>query len=337
MSAMTPRAKHIVVIGTSAGGIEALRAVVAQLPADFAAPICVVMHVSPQSPGVLPEILRRAGTLPTMTAKNLQRLQPGQIYVAPPDCHLVVEPGRIRVTKGPRENRFRPAIDPLFRSAAQVFGPNAIGVILTGNLDDGVAGLWAIKKLGGVAVVQDPDEALFPSMPQHAVDHVSPDHVVPLAEIAPLLVRLTAAAPKETGEMAVPDHLNIEVNIAKEDNPVDAGLQQIGEPSSFSCPDCHGVLLKLKQEGRIRFRCHTGHAYSISSLLAGISEGVEHSLWTAIRALEEGGIFMYEMAEHMQTHDAEEASRLAKGAEELRAKSETLRKLAASQEPLTAP
>src|SRR5688572_16555907 len=174
------RTKHLVVVGASSGGIEALRELVSKLPEEFPAPLCIVLHTSPRGPGVLDGILNRSGPLPATNARDLERLQPGRIYVAPPDCHLLIEPGRVRVTKGPRENRFRPAIDPLFRSAAQVYGPAAIGVILTGNLGDGTAGLWAIKQLGGTTVVQDPADALFPSMPQNALNHVRVDHVVPL-------------------------------------------------------------------------------------------------------------------------------------------------------------
>src|SRR5215471_12054207 len=160
-SAAAPPTKQIVVIGTSAGGIEALTNLVRALPAEFPAPIVVVMHTSPQSPGILHEILARAGRLLVGVAHPDEPLRPGKIYVAPPDHHLVVEPGKLCLTKGPREHRFRPAIDPLFRSAAQVYGPATIGVILTGNLDDGVAGLWAINRLGGIAIVQDPDDALY--------------------------------------------------------------------------------------------------------------------------------------------------------------------------------
>jgi two-component system chemotaxis response regulator CheB len=189
--------KRLVVIGTSAGGIEALRAVADGLPDDFPAAIAVVVHTAPESPGVLHEILDRSGPLTAVNPRNLERLRPGQIYVAPPDHHLTIEPGRVRVTKGPKENGFRPAIDPLFRSAAQVYGPAAIGVILTGSLDDGTAGLWAIKQLGGIAIVQDPSDALFPSMPQSALHHVKADYIVPLKELAPLLVRLTASHVEE--------------------------------------------------------------------------------------------------------------------------------------------
>jgi two-component system chemotaxis response regulator CheB len=184
---------RIVVIGASAGGLEALRVVAAALPADFAAPIVVVMHMSAESPGILHEIINRAGALRASEVHRSERLRSGHIYVPPTNAHLVIEPGQVRPTRGPKENRFRPAIDPLFRTAAQVYGPAAIGVILTGNLDDGTAGLWAIKKLGGTAVIQDPRDASFPAMPLSAARHVDVDHSMPLSEIAPLLVRLTAA------------------------------------------------------------------------------------------------------------------------------------------------
>jgi two-component system chemotaxis response regulator CheB len=183
---------RIVVIGTSAGGTEALPALVGGLPGEFAAPICIVMHVSPLFPCVLDAILDRAGPLRAVVATDGEHPRPGRIYVAPPDYHLIVEPNLLRLTKGPRENRFRPAIDPLFRSAARAYGPATVGVILTGNLDDGTAGLRAVKQLGGVTIVQDPADALYPSMPLNAIEHVEPDHVVPLASMAPLLARIAA-------------------------------------------------------------------------------------------------------------------------------------------------
>jgi two-component system, chemotaxis family, protein-glutamate methylesterase/glutaminase len=328
--------KHVVVIGASAGGIEALRTIVSGLPENFPAPICIVMHVAPQAPGVLPQIIGRATTLPTTSARTGERLQAGHIYVAPPDYHLVVEPGKLRVTKGPRENRFRPAIDPLFRSAAQVYGPRAIGVVLTGQLDDGTAGLWTIKQLGGTAVVQDPADAMFPDMPANAMEHVKVDHVVPLAEIPPLLVRLTVA-PVEAEPVAVPEHVpehvEVEVRIAKEQNPLQAGLEDISEPSSYSCPECHGVLLQLMEGGRVRFRCHTGHAYSSASLLSAVEEGIEDSLWNALRALEEGGMLMRRMAEHLTTsHSGIGADGLRERGDEAHRQSELIRKLLAERD-----
>ena len=327
--------KRIVVVGASSGGIEALRELVRGLPEDLAAPICVVLHTAPESPGILDAILNRAGTLPAHNARDRERLQAGRIYVAPPDTHLLVEPGILRVTKGPRENRFRPAIDPLFRSAAQVYGPGAIGVVLTGNLDDGTAGLWAIKQLGGTTVVQHPDTALFPEMPLNALRHVRVDHSLPLAEIAPLLVRLTTELPAAAAGTALPESLEIEVKIAMEHNPLDAGLGTITEPSTFACPECHGVLLQLREGGRIRFRCHTGHAYSLDSLVAGVGEAIEESLWNAIRALEEADMLMRSMAEHVRIHDAVQAGALIARANEAKQQGEALRKLVMARAPLT--
>jgi two-component system, chemotaxis family, protein-glutamate methylesterase/glutaminase len=329
---MRKRATQIVVIGTSAGGIDALRTMAAALPADFPAPICIVMHVSPQSPGVLPEILQRAGALPAVSPTSSTSLQPGRLYVAAPDTHLVVEPGRVLVTRGPRENRFRPAIDPLFRSAAQVYGPATIGVILTGNLDDGVAGLGTIKQLGGTAIVQSPDEALFSSMPRHAVERAAVDYVVPLADIVPLLVQLTSGPSFQAEEIAVPDDVNIEVNIAKEAHPLDAGLAQVAEPSAFACPECHGVLLRMKRAGVARFRCHTGHAYSIESLLSAVDDGVEESLWNAVRALEEGELLMREMATHLAESHGADAKRLAARAEAARSNANAVRRVLGNRE-----
>jgi two-component system chemotaxis response regulator CheB len=326
--------KRIVVIGASAGGLDALRTLVSALPEDFDSPIGVVMHTSPQSPGVLPDILSRAGRLTAVSPGNRDRLLPGRIYVAPPDRHLLVEPGRVCLTRGPHENRFRPAIDPLFRSAAQVFGPGAIGVILTGNLDDGTAGLWAIKRLGGIAIVQDPAEAMFPSMPAHALAHVEVDHCVPLSAIAPLLVRLTGSEIPRGQESAVPNEMDIELRIAKEENPLEAGLDRVAKPSSYACPECHGVLLQLKEGGRVRFRCHTGHAYSLESLLAAVAEGIDEAMWMAIRALEEGGMLMARMAEHVQGHDVAESRRLASHAGDVRSRAATIRKLVTEQTPL---
>jgi len=301
-------ARRLVVIGASSGGLDALRSLLAGLPATFPAALCIVIHTSPESPGVLPQILGRVSRLPVVQACNGQRLENGRVYVAPPDRHLLVEPGRLRVTKGPREHRFRPAIDPLFRSAAQVFGPAAIGVVLTGDLDDGPAGLWTIKTLGGTAVVQHPDDALYPSMPLHASAVVDVDYKVPLSRLPSLLVELTSQAPPEPVPPAVPRHIEVEVNIAKEQNPRDAGLEHVGTPSPYACPDCHGVLLEIEEEGRVRFRCHTGHAYSLKSLLAMMNQGIEDATSAAVRSLEEASLLMNQIGVELQRHDQIEAA-----------------------------
>ena len=301
--------KDIVVIGASAGGIEALRVLVAALPSDLSASIFIVLHTSPEAPGMLADILDRAGRLPAISAKDGERIRPGTIYVAPPDRHLLIEPNLVRVTRGPKENRFRPAVDPLFRSAAQTYGPRAVGVILTGYLDDGTAGLWTVKQLGGTTIVQDPSDALVPFMPQNALAHVKVDYCLPVEEIAPLLVRLTSETAEEEGVYSVPQEVEIEVNIAKEKKALDAGVLQLGEPSNYACPECHGVLLQIKDGSLFRFRCHTGHAYSIESLLTDITEKMDDALWNSIRAFEEGELFMRHMAEHLgdadNSHSAE--------------------------------
>lgn len=252
--------KDIIVIGASAGGIEALRLIVRDLPKDFAASIFVVLHTAPQSPGILDQILARAGSLPATNATDKEQIQPGRMYVAPPDHHLLIEPGIVRVTKGPKENRFRPAIDPLFRSAAQAYGARVVGLILTGGLDDGTAGLRAVKQLGGTAIVQDPEDAVAPSMPASARRYVEVDYCLPLVEIAAQLVRLTGTPAEEKGAAQVQDGMEIETKIAKEDEAIGVGVRNLGKPSSYACPECHGVLLQLKEVDRIRFRCHTGHA-----------------------------------------------------------------------------
>jgi two-component system chemotaxis response regulator CheB len=327
---------RIVVVGASSGGLEALRALVGTLPEGFAAPVAIVLHTAPESPGLLHDILARAGQLPATNVKTLTKLRAGHIYVAPPDCHLVVEPGRVKATKGPKENRFRPAIDPLFRSAAQVYGPGAIGVILTGNLDDGTAGLWTIKRLGGTAIVQDPADALFPSMPASALNHVAVDYSVPLTAIGPLLIRLTSELSESSQEVVVPDDVNIEVNIAKELHPVDAGLEGIATPSRYACPECHGVLLQMKDAGIVRFRCHTGHAYSMDSLMADVDDGIDEALWNAIRSLEEAALLMNGMVTQLSAASRTgEVCPIISRAQETRRYSDALRKIAAERERWT--
>jgi two-component system, chemotaxis family, protein-glutamate methylesterase/glutaminase len=326
-------AKVLVAIGASSGGIEALRRIVRELPADFPAAVCVVVHTAADSPGVLDRILTREGGMPAINATTGMRIEPGRMYVAPPDSHLLAEPGHLRLTKGPKENRFRPAIDPLFRSVAQVYGPAAIGVILTGNLDDGTAGLWAIKRLGGVAVVQDPSDAMFPSMPAHASRHVQVDYSVPLTAIPPLLGQLVGMRPDE--RTTVPEEVEVEVNIAKEQNALHAGLGRITEPSPFACPECHGVLLRLKDAGPLRFRCHTGHGYSAHSLVAALNEGIENALWNAARALQEGGLLLGHLRSQLEPNaNSSQSDHLKRHAQAATRQAEVIRGLLSDREAL---
>jgi two-component system, chemotaxis family, protein-glutamate methylesterase/glutaminase len=290
---MQPREQHgaepvtrdVIVIGTSAGGVSALASLVAELPSDLQASVLIVMHVSPDSPSLLPDILARAGKLRVGHARDGAALEIGAIHVAPPDHHLLVEAGRTRLVRGPRENRHRPAVDPLFRSAARAYGPQAIGVILTGGLDDGTQGLLAVKAQGGIAIVQDPADAAADGMPRSALRHVRVDHCVPLAEIAPLLVRLT----REPAAVTTPG-----ANGASNFEQGGAIAAQV--PSPFSCPDCNGVLSETVEDQMLHFRCRVGHAFSAETLLAQQSDGIEAALWAGVRALEESADLARRMA-----------------------------------------
>lgn len=293
--------RDIVVIGASAGGMEALRTLVADLPATFPAAIFIVWHLGEQSLGLLPDVLSNAGRLTAFNAVDGESIEQGRIYVAPPNFHLLVGQGVVQVKKGPRENRFRPAVDPLFRSAALAYGPRVIGAILTGYLDDGTAGLWTIKRFGGIAVVQDPQDADFPSMPASAIRSVAVDHIVTLREMAVLLQRLVAEPAMETPstDMEERKRLEIEVSIAGEATPTSDTELGIGEVSPLACPECHGVLFKIVEGNRTRFRCHTGHAYSADALLAEVTEKVEDTLWNTIRGMNESVFLLRHMGIHL--------------------------------------
>jgi two-component system, chemotaxis family, protein-glutamate methylesterase/glutaminase len=303
--------RDIIVVGASAGGLEALRTVLRALPATFSGAIFVVLHTTPASPGLVPEILRRDCALPIAHASDGDPIEHGRVYIAQPDHHLIVERGMVRATRGPRENHCRPALDPLFRSAAYAYGSRVVGVVLTGRLDDGTAGLWAIKDRGGVTVVQDPDEAASSSMPQNALRYVQIDHVVRLCELAPLLLRLLCDPAQPRGGATAPRELEIETRIAAEGNALAMGITTMGTPSPFTCPECQGVMLSLKGGGVPRFRCHTGHAYSIDSLLAAVTDGVEGRLWSAMRSIEESVLLLRHVADHSrEQQDDDEAERL---------------------------
>lgn len=280
-----------VVIGTSAGGMQPLLDLAAGLPGDFPAAVCIVMHIPAYAPSFLPEILGRAGPLPALHPASGDPVLPGRIYCAPPDRHLLIEDGRFSLTRGPKENRVRPAIDTLFRSAAYSAGPNAIGVILSGLLDDGTPGLWAIKQFGGTTVVQDPLDAQFDSMPTSALNQVEIDHVVPAQELAALLVHLIAEPIRvqEGGEVdeQAKERLAIEISIASSGHAFKKGVMNFGKVTPQTCPECGGVLVQIREGGFTRYRCHTGHAYTGDTLLVSVTEAIEDQLWATLRALEE--------------------------------------------------
>jgi two-component system chemotaxis response regulator CheB len=322
----------LIAIGASSDGVETLLALISRLPADLPAAVCIVLHVSPEAPGLLPAILDRRSALPVAHATNGEPIRRGRVYTAPPDHHLLVEAGRLLVTRGPRENRHRPAVDPLFRSAATAYGSRAIGVILSGALDDGTAGLLAIKRLGGLAVVQDPAEALFPGMPASARRHVAVDYCLPVAEIAPLLARL-AREPAAEGAYPVPRDIEIENRLARVERAGPVEGEPIGQPTMLTCPECHGPLWEIRDNGLLRFRCRTGHGFTAESMLAQQSEALEDALWLAVNTLEESALTAERLA-----HEASERShrfaarRFAEKARESRRRADVIRQVIAAAE-----
>jgi two-component system, chemotaxis family, protein-glutamate methylesterase/glutaminase len=279
--------RDIIVVGASAGGVEALSELAAGLPRDLPAAVFVVHHFPAHATSVLPSILERAGPLPAQHAVGDDRIECGRIYIAPPNYHLLIRRGRVRVTRGPRENGHRPAVDPLFRSAAVAYGPRVVGVILSGTLDDGAAGLLAIKQRGGIAIVQDPADAMYPGMPTSAIQSVEVDDVVPLSQMVATLIRVTRESLPRKEEREESREMEEEVELAELDMAAVGGEQHPGTPSTFACPECGGALWELTEADLIRFRCRVGHAYSADHLLDAQTEQLEAALWTALRALEE--------------------------------------------------
>jgi two-component system, chemotaxis family, protein-glutamate methylesterase/glutaminase len=325
--------RDIIVIGASAGGIEALKELTAALPAELAASMFVTVHVSPSGPGVLPRILSRSGPLPAIHPVDLQPIEAARVYVAPPDHHLLVKDGYVRVVRGPKENAHRPAVDPLFRSAAVAYGPRVIGVVLTGALDDGTAGLAAVKSRGGLAVVQDPFDALHPSMPQSAIRSVQVDHRVRLAELGPLLVTLASQeAPAEEAYPLDPD-LASEAAVAEMEVTTDTDMNERGRPSVFTCPECQGTLWELSEGEVMRYRCRVGHAYSPETLLAERTTSTEAALWAAIRMLEESTSLSRRLSERARFRAQKDlAGRFEAKARSSDTHAETLRQILATED-----
>lgn len=287
---------NIIVIGASAGGLEAIIQLVSGLPPDLPAAIFVVVHFPSHGTSILPQILNRSGALLAAHPEDGDRIQNGHIYVALPDHHLLVKRGYVRLVRGPRENSHRPAIDPLFRTAARAYGPQVVGVVLSGVLDDGTAGLLAVKPQGGVAVVQDPKSALYAGMPESAIANVRVDYILSLADLAPTLVDL-AAKPVIEGVKAVSEEMESETDMAELDLAALQRHERPGTPSGFGCPECGGALWELREGDLIRFRCRIGHALSAESLLAEQSDGMESALWSALRALEESAALADRLAD----------------------------------------
>ena len=324
----------IITIGASAGGVEALTEIARGLPGDLPASVFVALHVPAHGTSVLPLILSRRGPMPAAHARDGEAIVPGRIYVAPPDQHLLIHEGAVRLSRGPRENGVRPAIDPLFRSAARWYGPRVVGVVLSGTLDDGGVGLAAIKEQGGLAVVQDPGDALFPGMPRNAMDLVAVDHVVPASGIPDLLSHLARQDAGGEGDPPMPKDMELESEMAEFDLGAIQGPERPGTPSGFACPDCAGVLWEIQEGELVRFRCRVGHAWSPTSLLAAQSKGLETALWTAFRALEERAELANRMAKRLRSKGrVATASRFEAQAREAKGRSVVIRQVLVREDP----
>jgi two-component system chemotaxis response regulator CheB len=294
-----------VVIGASAGGLEPLREVVSLLPPHFPSPVFIVLHIPPHSPSPLADILSRAGSLPATHPADDTTIQPGRIYVAPPDHHLLINAGAVSVKRGPKENGFRPSVDALFRSAAYTYGPGAVGVVLSGALNDGTSGLWSIKRLGGRAVVQEPSDAAYPSMPRSALEYIEADFTGSPAEIGAFLAQLPEQqpAPAASAPAGIEDdarRLALETQIAAGLELPEETVIGLGQRTAFTCPECHGALVAIAEGNRIRFRCHTGHAFSADALLEGLTDTLQEYLWQTTRGYQEGSMLLEHIARHLR-------------------------------------
>lgn len=291
----------IVVVGSSAGGIPALTALMRSLPRDYPASVFIVQHLSPNAESILPQMLARSGNIPVKHPEDGEKIEAGHAYIAPPDLHMLVEKDRILIKRGPKENLFRPSVDALFRSAGYMYGPRVVGVVLSGYLNDGTSGLWTIKRLGGVAVVQDPKESLYRDMPANVLEYVKVDHILRVSEMGDLLVELYGKKPAPEIPEATPEEMEriqAEVIIAAQGNAYEMGIMQMGEVVPISCPECHGALIKIEEGTVVRFRCHTGHAFSADSLLENISASIEEELWKSISRIEETNILLNRLGNH---------------------------------------
>jgi len=278
--------RDILAIGASAGGFGALRYLAGEFPPDFPASVLVVIHLSSHFQSSLDAILSQSGPLPASFATDGARMEPGRIYIGPPDSHLLVaDQDRLQLGHGPRENNCRPAIDPLFRSLALCCGARSVGAVLTGTLGDGAAGLQTLKQCGGISVVQEPSDADFPEMPMAALSKSKPTHVASLAGMPALfqkLVKQPVAPP-----VNVPPEVRYEVNVAAGGPGSMSEMDRIGERSLFACPDCHGVMWEIKDGDLIRYRCHVGHAYTAELMSLALDENLTRALASGLRALDE--------------------------------------------------
>jgi two-component system chemotaxis response regulator CheB len=317
----------IIVIGASAGGVEALTRLVSLLPGDLPAAVFVVVHIPPDATSLLPDILSRKGRLSATHARDGEPIRPGRIYVAAPDRHLLVKQGHVRLTRGPRENATRPAVDPLFRTAAQAYGARVVGVVLSGTLDDGTVGLGVVKSRGGVALVQDPHDAMYAGMPESAIQNVPVDSVLNVEGLAAELARLARTEVKGSSP-PLEETVEYEIDVAEMEPHAVLGRRWMGKATDLTCPECRGGLLEVGDEDARHFRCRVGHAYSPETLYSQQAATVEAAIWSALQVLEERRSLACRMEERMERRGQPRiAARYHEQAEEAGAHADVLRRV----------
>lgn len=292
-------------MGASAGGVEALQQLASQLPAGFPGSLFVVLHMLPRTRSFLPEILGRATNLPANHAEDGEKIEPGRIYIACPDLHLVLERDHVHLSRGPKEQHHRPCVNVTFRSAALAYGERVTGIVLTGELDDGTAGLWEVKRRGGIAVVQNPENAAFPSMPLNALREVEADYTVDVSEMGALLMRLATG---QEGRKSVP------VEVAMEERRL----------TDLTCPDCRGTIWEVYRGNNREYQCRVGHTYSPKAMFSEHFVAQEKALYAAMVALEEGASLANRLADNFEIP---ENGRLRAEAQEREKQARLIRKI----------
>ena len=309
--------ERVVGIGASAGGVDALIQVLAQLPRDFAAATCIVLHLPSSGRSLLAPILGRHTTLEVVEAQDDRPLEAGCVYVAPNDRHLVLSDGRLQLDRGPKENGVRPAVDVMLRTLAAAYGPRSIAVILSGALGDGTAGAVAVRQAGGLVVIQDPQDATVASMPETALRAVGEaDAVLDAAAIGPELMRLV-------GPAAIRD----DVQVMQADNPLaESAERPAGPPSPFTCPECNGSLWEVKDGHVVRYTCRVGHSYSEDAMVIEQGSAVEAALWSALEALEERAEFLARIASRHGAHHPRLRDRFSGAADDALERADLIRR-----------